>query len=178
MAQLAGTYTEQLSPALEGLAADGSVDQFIRTLTDPNNATLFGRAIVQATGATDGELGNTPNGTDGVFVGVSRRTHDVEASQVPLATEAVPATQPINVMTKGRFWVRPETVVTALDSPVYYRHSNAGASPEGVGRFRHDNDAASGDVTLIPATAARWRRINTAAGEGDGGLAVLEINLP
>lgn len=177
MAQLAGTYTALLSPGFEGLSADGASSQFVRTLTDPNNATLFGRAIVQATGATDSELGNVPNGADGTFVGISQHTHDVEASQVPLATDAIPATFPINVKAQGRIQVRPETVIAGLDSDVYYRHSNAGAAPEGVGRFRDDDDTASGDVTQL-TVGAQWIKLNTDTTTGDGGLAILEINQP
>lgn len=163
------TYTADFAIAREGQNGDGAVDQHVRSYVDPANATLFGRAAIQ--GATANEF-RVPDGADGTFIGITTHTHDVEASEVPLATEAIPATQPVGVKSKGRVYVFPETAV-ALGDPVYYRHSNAGASPEGVGRFRNDNDAASGDVTLIAATEARWLT------EGSAGEPVLlEINLP
>lgn len=170
MAQLAGTYTENLAIAVEGQIGDGATDSHIMTYTDDTNASLFGRAFI-ADLANPGE-GQVPLTVTGTFVGVTVHTHDVEASQVPLATEAIPATQPLNILSKGRIWVFPEDAVTALDDDIYFRHANAGVAPEGVGRFRTDDDAASGDVTQI-TIGARWLTLG-----GAGTPVLLEVNLP
>lgn len=165
MAQLA--YAADLDVAIEGMSGDAAVDQHVRSYTDPTNATLFGRAAVLGASA---DLFNVPDGTDGQFIGITIHTHSVEASQVPLATEAIPATQPVNIKSKGRVYVHPEDDI-ALGDTVFYRHSNAGAAPEGVGKFRSDNDSASGDVTAV--LNARW------LGAGLANTPVLlEIGLP
>lgn len=173
MAQLAGTYTEQLPTAFEGLSGDGATDLHVRSMVNPNDATPWGRAALQLAGVGDNEFA-VSNAGDGTFVGVTQHSHYIAPSTVPLATDAAPATETVNIKTKGRIWVRPETTIAALNAPVYYRHSNAGADPEGLGRFRSDDDAASGDVTLVPATQARWRSTTSNPGE----LALLEVNLP
>ncbi len=171
MAQLSSQgYVAESELAIEGQSGDGAVDQHVRTYTDPTNATLFGRAAIQGAAVDTFQV---PDGADGTFIGITLHTHDVEASQVPLATEGIPATQPCNIKSKGRVWVFPEVDVTATSNAVYYRHSNAGAAPEGVGRFRVDDDGGGADVTLIPATEARWLTTGTA-----GTPVLLEINLP
>ena len=175
MAQLAGTYTEQLTPAFEGLSGDGATDQHVRSMVNPNFATQWGRAAIQGLGGSIGDNEfEVPVIGNATFVGVTQHSHFIEPSTVPLSTEAAPATETINVKTKGRIWVKSETAVANLEDPVYYRFQNAGAAPEGAGRFRNDDDAASGDVALLPTTQARWR--STSANPGD--LVLLEINLP
>lgn len=168
MSQL--TYPVDPDIAFEGSPGDGAASAHFRHYTDPTNETLFGRAAIQ--GANDKEF-QVPLTVTGIFLGVTRHTHDVDPREVPNATGAVPANNPVNIMTQGRIWVKPESAVAAVDDPVYYRHANAGADPEGVGRFRQDDDTASGDVTLLPVTQARW--LTTGA---IGELTLLEVNLP
>lgn len=163
MAQLA--YAADLAVAIEGMSGDAAVDQHVRTYTDPTNATLFGRAAIQGASA---DLFIVPTSGTGTFIGITIHTHSVEASQVPLATDAIPATQPVNVKSSGRVYVFPEEAIS-LGDEVWFRHSNAGASPEGVGRFRTDIDTANATQVLN----ARWLT------EGAAGTPVLlEIGLP
>ena len=150
---------------LYGLVKDG---QSTRTLTDPNNAIAFGRAIVQG---TEDDEGKVVDATGLVVLGVSQHTHAIEPSQVPNAGDAVPANHPFNVLQQGRIWVVVESAVTA-GGDVYVRFQNAGADPESNGRFRGDDDGASGDVYQL-TSGFRWFT-SAAAGE----LAVLEVNLP
>lgn len=168
MAQL--TYPETFAIAQEGSLADGGTDRHTRTFTEENGVEyFFGRAVEQ--GTADGEY-ISPAGTAADFLGVTHRTHAVELDQLAVAGETgIPANKPANVITKGRVIVFPETAV-APGNAVFYRFQNAGAAPEGQGRFRADNDAASGDVVQL-AAGAKWRSTAVA-----GEAAILELNFP
>lgn len=74
------------------------------------------------------------------------------------------------VMTQGRIYIVPETIVTS-NSPVYLRVAPNGLNTQ-LGSFRADAD--SGNAVLIPATQAIWREGNGTV----GGIAVLELNIP
>lgn len=166
------TYPADMTKALEGQIYDVGTDAYVRSLTDAANATFFGRAATQD-GLADGQFKH-PDGAAQPFAGITTRTHYRDPSDLPAATlEGTAATDTSNILSKGRVWVITETQVTSLANPIYFRHANAGAGPEGVGRFRTDDDGASGDVTQV-TTGARWITTNGAAGE----LAVLEIDLP
>lgn len=161
------SYGASQPVAFEGMEADAGYDSRVVTATDPTNATNFGRAAIL--GASEG-LFQVPDGADGTLIGITKHSHSHDPSATS-ATEGVAATEPVNIMAKGRIWVLPEDDV-ALGDTVFYRHSNAGAAPEGNGRFRTDNDGASGDVTQITA-GARWLSAGLA-----GTPVLLEINIP
>jgi hypothetical protein len=61
-----------------------------------------------------------------------------------------------------------EVAITDITAGVFYRHTNAGALPEALGRFRNDTT----DATEIPG--ARWVRTTAGAGQ----LTIIEFNLP
>jgi len=166
------SYPETFAVGLEGDLADSGSDRHVRTFVEENGvAYFFGRAVERG---TSGDEFIVPLGTAANFMGVTVHTHAVELSELPDATlEGIPSTKPANVLTKGRVLVLPETAV-APGSAVYYRFQNAGADPEGQGRFRSDNDGGSLDVVQLPVgSGAVWR---TAAAAGEP--AVLELNLP
>jgi hypothetical protein len=153
----------------EGAAYDGSQDSYRISASNVAADSFFGRACLAVTDA--GQQFVQPTGTAGVFLGILQHSHAIEQSQV--TTDAgLPVNHPGAVLRRGRIWVVSETIVDDITDPVYYRHANAGAGPEALGRFRSDDDAASGDVTLVPE--ARWVRITT----GTGALTVIELNLP
>jgi len=163
------TYPDEMALAFEGMLGHGSASGYSEGFWS-DEVAYFGRAVVQ--GASVGE-GLIPIAGAGTLVGISHHSHDVEVSDVPGA-EAWPANKKFNVRRKGLVWVFPETAVATLNDPIYYRHQNAGADPEGAGRFRIDDDAASGDVTLIAAgTGWKWRSLGSA-----GEPVLLEVNIP
>jgi hypothetical protein len=168
------TYPANFALGQEGQLADGGTDR--RTVTAVEETGLvdyfFGRAVER--GTVDATF-VTPAGTAANFLGITSKTHAVEIGELPLdpALEGIPATQPANVTTKGRVIVLPETAV-APGNAVFYRFQNAGAAPEGQGRFRADNDAASGDVVELAAgSGVAWV---TSANAGEP--AILEVNRP
>ncbi len=165
------TYPENMPLGLEGQLADDGGDRHTRAYVEENGVEyFFGRAVER--GTADDEY-VSPLGTLADFLGVTTRTQATELSSLPpgATLEAIPATKPANVLSKGRVIVFPENAVAPGDS-VFYRFQNTGVDPEGQGRFRSDNDAASGDVVEVTA-GARWLS-SAAAGEA----AILELNLP
>jgi hypothetical protein len=165
------TYPAVFNLGFEGQLADGGGDRFSEVLVEENAADyFFGRAVER--GAADNEFIIPVTGTLATFYGITHHTHAVELGTLPTATnEGIPGTKPANIVRKGRAIVFPEVAVTK-GAPVFYRFQNAGADPEGQGRFRDDNDGASGDVVDI-STIARW-----VTSAGAGAPAILEINLP
>lgn len=164
------TYPKDMALSFEGAPADGSQDSFRISATNTAAASFFGRACLLVD--TDEEQFVQPTGSAGVFLGILQHSHAIEQSQVVAGAAGLPVNHPGAVIRRGRVWVISETVIDDLSKGVFYRHANAGADPEALGRFRDDDDAASGDVTLI--ADARWRRVNTAIGQ----LTVVELNLP
>lgn len=164
------TYPADFALGFEGQLADGGHDRFSETKVASTSADyFFGRAVMLD--VTDETQFIIPAGA-GTFAGITHRTHSVELDTLPAGTEeGIPDTKPANILRKGRIIVFPEDAVAPGDT-VFFRHSNAGADPEGNGRFRSDNDGGSGDVQQV-STGARWV---TAAAAGEA--AILEINLP
>lgn len=165
------TYPANFALGQEGQLADGGTDRHTRTFAEENGVDyFFGRAVER--GTADNEF-ISPAGTAANFLGITSKTHAVEIGELPLdpALEGIPGGQPANVTTKGRVIVLPETAV-APGNAVFYRFQNTGADPEGQGRFRADNDAASGDV--VEVTAGLTWRSSANAGEP----AILEVHLP
>lgn len=168
------TYPANFSLGQEGQLADGGTDRHTRTLVEDTGALdyFFGRAVERG---TEDNTFILPAGTAANFVGITHKTHAVEIGQLPVGAslEGIPSTQPANVLRRGRVIVLPETAVAPGDA-VFYRFQNTGADPEGNGRFRADNDAASGDVVELAAgSGVAWV---TSANAGEP--AILELNLP
>ena len=162
------TYPADLAIGLEGQLSDSGHDAHVRSAVNATQAMEFGRAAMQGTNPEDVTL---PTGTAADFAGVTMFSH---VGSGDTTSTGIPATTPVNLLRKGRIKVIPETVVDVGD-PVYYRFQNAGADPEAIGRFRNDDDAASGDVVRLDDTLpVRWASKTTAAGQ----VAVLELNLP
>lgn len=164
------SYPLDMGISFEGSPYDGSQDSYARSASNAAAASFFGRACLAV--ATDGSQFVQPTGAAGTFIGILQHSHAIEQSQVVAGEAGLPVNHPGAVMRRGRIWVVSETIIDDLTKPVYYRHDNSGALPEALGRFRDDDDAASGDVTII--VGAVWIRVNTAVGT----LAVVELNQP
>ncbi len=162
------TYPLDLAVAFEGLQGDGFHNVFRHTATNIAAESFFGRACLLVD--DEGDEFVQPTGTAGTFMGILQHTHAVAEDELVSATAGLPANQPGAVMRSGRIWVVAEDVVSDISVGVFYRHANAGAAPEFLGRFRTDADTA--DATVIPE--ARWVRTTSAVGE----LTQIEINLP
>ena len=154
------TYTTDMALAFEGANADGSTDSFGIIASNTAAASFFGRACLAVT--TDGEQFVQPTGSAGVFLGVLQHSHAIEQDEVVAGAAGLPANHP------GRVWVVAEVAITDITAGVFYRHTNAGALPEALGRFRNDTT----DATEIPG--ARWVRTTAGAGQ----LTIIEFNLP
>ncbi len=158
------TYPEQFEIGFEGQLADGASDRFTRTYANPNADMSFGRVVIQ--GAADAECA-LPSAPGQSAIGITHFTHAWERSLLPdTGTAGIPRTKPANVLRRGRIVVVVETPVTPADTP-HFRHANAGASPEDIGRLRADN--AGGDATPLSG------RFMTSAAAGE--KAIFEFDL-
>jgi hypothetical protein len=164
------TYNLNMDLAFEGAGFDGSQDSYCRSASNNAAASFFGRACLAVAG--DGQQFVQPTGTAGVFIGILKHSHAIEPGQVTAGGAGLPVNHPGAVMRRGRIWVIAENEIDDLTKAVYYRHANSGALPEALGRFRDDDDGASGDVTII--AGAKWGKVNTAVGM----LTFIELNLP
>ena len=162
------TYPLEMAVGFEGMQADGFHNVYRVSASNTAAESYFGRACLAVAGAGDEFV--QPTGTAGVFFGVLQHTHAVSQQELVGADTGFPQNKMGSVMRVGRIWVIAEDVVSDVTAPVHYRHANAGADPEFLGRFRTDVDG--GDATAIPA--ARWVTTTSAVGE----LAVIELNLP
>jgi hypothetical protein len=99
------------------------------------------------------------------FLGVTLRTHHLEQAYNGDGAKYL-VTDTMNVLNRGRVWVKVEETV-AVGDPVYLRFIPDTGKP--VGGFRMSAD--SGDAILLDG--CRWVR-----GASANGLAVLEINQP
>ena len=164
------TYPEQFGFGFEGQLADSGSDRFIRIYTNSVADMSFGRAVVQLPADADNEC-SIPSAASQGLLGITTFTHAWERDLLSDSGDAgIAQNKPANVLRRGRVIVVVESAVTPA-SPVYYRHSNAGASPEAIARFRGDNDGGSGDVEQVTSGA----RFMTSASAGE--KAILEISL-
>ena len=156
----ASTYTT----AFEGMLADSFESDIVSKANGEASANLyFGR-------------GYRDNGTGGVInfsaaaqvlLGVSV-FEQKDSSRLAVAGEAFAPKEMMNILRKGRIWVKAEQAV-ALNSPVFVRHTANGGTTA-PGRFRIDIDTAN--ATAV--TGARWVTTTSAPDQ----LACLELNLP
>lgn len=134
----------------------------------------FGRGVVHVTSIDNGRTTVSLPTATGIFAGVAMLDHTKTINDL-----VTPLTQlvsndlahytvgdDVRVRQIGYIWVYSEVAITALDAPVYCRHTVNGALVKG--NFRTDADTAR--ATLV--TKARWARKTTAAG-----LALLLLDL-
>lgn len=133
---------------ITGFLVTGGASQATVTTTNAELGAFFGVSMFVYNKMNNWNIGNDPT----------------MGGQMPYYTG-----DPVPVLTMGRIYVIPETVVTA-ESPVYLRFAANGGNT-GLGNFRGDAD--SGTAFLIPATSAKWREGNGTL----GGIAVLELTL-
>ncbi|MCP4967425.1 MAG: hypothetical protein GY926_19605 [bacterium] len=158
------TVAQGLAIGLEGQLVDRNRASILTVFDDADG--FFGRAIEWDNGTVDNKVRQPAS--SGTLAGISVYTHEFDSVDVATAGAGIPSGQNFNILRRGLIWVAAEVAVTATNG-VWYRFQNAGADPEGNGRFRDDNDSASGDVTQI--TNARWHTNTAVAGD----LALLEI---
>jgi len=108
-----------------------------------------------------------PTATGFLFGGVSVMKHKSRLNASGLAQYEDGETVPM--MRKGRIWVIPEQIVSAITDSVFARHTANGVV-DVPGRFRIDADSNRADQL----SNVRWLTTTTTVGQ----LATIEINLP
>lgn len=134
-----------------------------RTIVLLNLDGLIGTVTATVTGGAS-QAGETITTLTTVpIAGISAKTHTNE--QTLTGNNDYPVTKAVNVLTRGRIYVRPETDLV-IGADLFYRTVGATAD---LGRIRTDN--AGGDATaLTPA------RVIVPCDAGEIGM--IEINLP
>jgi hypothetical protein len=128
----------------------------------------FGRAVFSA--AATPKIARLPTTSAEALrmAGVSEFDDNVIGSFVANdPTIGVPVGQFVNILARGRIWVRPETTVNDLD-PVYVRYTTTTAPGDRLGTFSNASDA--GKNVLVPGLLFR----TTWASAGQ--LTELEVN--
>lgn len=160
-------------PNIASAVVGGANNRTITVMSD--NGTSIAVTGFLVTGGASQATVVTTDSAFGQFFGVSMYVYNKmnawDPTNDPTLGGQLPYYRgdPMPVLTHGRIYVTPETVVTA-ESPVYVRHQGNGLN-QTLGLFRGDADG--GTCTLIPATSAKWREGNGSV----GGLAVLEPTL-
>lgn len=159
------SYSLEMGKALEGQMADmGPTD--IVTKENTVSAILFGKFVSR--GASDSKCIQPAAALDITdatkALGVAMAHQAIESSATGSAQ--YPQYSAVNVLKKGRVWVKVEEAVTPLD-PVYVRFA-AGAGGTDLGSFRMSADTAT-------AAALAGAKFVSSAGAGE--LALLELDI-
>lgn len=171
-----GTYPMTLNAGHEGMIAD--LQSYVaRTGYNESGAVIaYGSVVTLNTSGTELSVKKI-GGASETIMGIATDAHVFENSAGSIYTLAsedangligYPATQPVNVLSKGVIWVYVNEAVPELNSAVRIRHTTA--SSKYAGRF--DVSADNGKTLLVTA-GARW--LSTTSGAG---LALLEIDIP
>lgn len=154
------SYRTTCVVANEGGLADLSYND-VSSRACENTSIPFGRIVVKGTSANQCKL---PTATGGVVLGATVFVHKEQNSDGSTTYNQYEA---VNVMKKGRMFVKPENPVT-VGQAVYFRHT-AGAGALTVGRFTDSTQSANADL-LSGA-------VYVTATDADG-FAIVELNLP
>lgn len=155
------SYSNELEVARNGLLADlGSQDvlSFVAEEEIP-----FGHAVLPGTDPEKQVLLPAVSGDVALINGVAASTHAIESDRSgnePSYKEK----DMVNVMHKGRIWVKTEEAVVVGDD-VYVRYAAGGNGPGAFGK-------TSGTSERAQLVGAKWLR-----GAAIDGLALLEIDL-
>lgn len=157
MSQL--SYAINLGKALVGMIADNMQVLDIKSKRAEGSAVGFGLFVIKGTGDQDAKLPTaafTLAQAEGVAV-AAQTLEDDRGTNDP----QYPQNYAMNVMRKGRIWVKAQDVITKGTSGVWVDQTN--------GRIA----GADGGNHVDISTKARWDSSTTAADE----LAVLELDL-
>lgn len=158
------SYSIDQAVAIEGMIADASLVQDVITGQNQVTAVEFGKFV--AKGAGDNDIIVPAAATD--ITSALLRRGVVHAHQAMESSASgnpqYPVKSAVNVLKKGRIWVKPEDTVDPTLS-VHVRYAGVGTK----GAFR---GATVASETAVLANA-RWLSTTTVAGQ----LALLEIDL-
>jgi hypothetical protein len=128
----------------------------------------FGRAVFAAA-ATPNQVALPTTSAEALrMVGVAVRDQNVIGQLVSSQpTIGYPIGKFVNILARGRIWVRPETACNDLD-PVYVRYTTTTAPGDRLGTFSNASD--SGKNVIVPGLL--FRTTWTAVGQ----LTQLEVN--
>lgn len=157
------SYSTNLTAALEGQLADAGPHDIITMVNNEASAEMaFGLAVCFE-GSTDDKGALAPDATTDKIAGILVRSHAY--AQSDLGDTGVVPGGTLNVLRKGRVWVKPETAVVPGDR--LYIRAVAG---EGEREGAVDNGADSSD--MIESKNQGVFLTSADAGE----LAILEVD--
>jgi len=157
------SYDMDMQVGINGMIADSSPHKLV-TMFNPVDEIPFGRVVAKASGVESGiEL---PDSSGAVLVGVAHRDMTVE-QEAATADDAYPINSDVAVGKRGHYYVLVDSAVTP-DSSVFVRHTANGAKDK-LGVCRANNDGGN-------ALAFSNAKFLTSA--ADGGIAILDVNLP
>jgi len=160
-------------PNIASAVVGGASNRTITIMSD-NGTSITVTGFLVTLGASQATVATT-NSAFGAFFGVSQMVYNKSNVWDPTNNPSIAGVapyytgDPVPVLTQGRIYVVPETVVTA-ESPVYVRFTGNGLY-QTLGLFRGDADSTT--CQLIAATSAKWREGNGVV----GGIAVLELTI-
>jgi hypothetical protein len=132
------SYSINQDAALEGQLADSGIKDVMSYTAEED--LKFGRAVLQ--GTADGQC-LLPAGNITGLLGVAIHQHK-EQGLVGSQDAKYLEGDSVNVLKKGRMWVKVEEAVVAQD-PVYVRHTTGGGGTE-LGAFRKSADTSTAAV--------------------------------
>lgn len=155
------SYSDTFVKAFEGMKVDLFNDDVESMVSEEASAEIpFGHMVVQGT-ADDQAL--LPSGASDVLVGVVLHSH-AYAKDDDLGTTGLKPKTHLNVLRRGRVWVRVEEACSPGDTP-HVRYAGAGD----LGAFRV---SAVGGETI---DASAYGVFRTSAGANE--LALLELDM-
>jgi hypothetical protein len=157
------SYSSQLTKAIEGQLADAGAHDVLSMVNNEAAAEMgFGLAVCFE-GSTDDQGALAPDDVTDKIAGILMHSHDY--SQSDLGDTGLLPGATLNILRKGRIWVRPEEAVAPGDR-LFIRAEAAGEEREGAVRMSADGadciDSTTQGVFLTSAEA--------------GELAVLEVD--
>lgn len=160
------SYGNTLTVALEGqLADDGDHDVIAMTNAEASASIAFGRAVKKGTGDTEALL---PAAETDEVVGITMHSHAYSNGENgDLDDTGMKVGAVMNVLRKGRIWVRVNGAVVAFTSRLWVRAVGS-TPPEYLGGIEDADDSTD----MIDCTKQGQFITSAATGE----LAVLEVN--
>jgi len=159
----------EANPAVASATVGGANNRTITIVANQDAAAIPATGWVVTLGASQATIEMTNTTSDSLY-GVALRIQNKMNLYAPTGSDgASPYYEGdcVSMLTKGRVYVKVETIVTS-DDPVYVRFAPNGLNVQ-LGLFRADADSG----TCFEVPHALWR-----VGAQAGGLATLEINLP
>lgn len=153
-----------MEPGLEGGLVDTSYVKDVKTLANTATTVDFGHFVTRGATATTAIVPATAAAITSELNVRGVALHDPTVLNQSSGDPHYPLNSPMNVLRKGRVWVRSEDAITVGTSTVNVRYAGTGTK----GAFR--GAAVTDETAVLPKS--KWLTSCDA-----GGLAVLELDL-